>query len=554
MDNLSPPNMNRSPSLLGQKGGPRSPRISGTGNTRRFEVDTGFDQKSVRNNWDFGLDGVSAADLFSGAHAYTYNDLIMLPGHIDFAVNDVVVETQLTKNINLRIPMVSSPMDTVTEHAMATNMALNGGMGIIHYNNTIEEQANEVKAVKRFENGFIVDPYCLAPTNTIADVDVLKSKTGFSTVPITDDGRPNSKLLGLVTSRDIDFIKDRTTKLSEVMERDLTVAKDGVNLKEANDMMHTSKKGKLPIVDDDGNLVAMISRSDLRKHRNFPNALKNPQTKQLLCGAAIGTRPSDRERLEALASVGVDVIVIDSSQGDSSFQIEMINHIKRTHPDIDVIAGNIVTQKQARNLIDAGADGLRVGMGVGSICTTQEVCAVGRPQGTAVYKTSLYARNFGVPVIADGGIKAVSDVIKALTLGASCVMMGSMLAGTEEAPGQYFYKDGIRLKKYRGMGSLDAMNKGSTIRYSVEDGPSVRVAQGVSGAVLDKGSVKDFLPYVVQGIKHGLQDVGARSLPDLWEQTYSGQVRFEVRTNAAQVEGGVHSLYTYEKKPFEYVK
>ena len=339
---------------------------------------------------------------------------------------------------------------------MAIAMASVGGAGFLHYNMTEEDQIANVKAVKAHRLGYVTRPAVMGSDAKLAALDHLATSRGFTSVCVTDTGAIGGKLIGLVTSRDADLVSNRATEFSAVMtpSSDLLVGDAGASIEDLEEKLVSSKKGKLPVVDKAGNLVGLLTRQAIKEKRMRPKLGAPSLDKQgrLLCGAAIGTREADKQRAKALAAAGVDALILDSSQGDSTYQIEMVDYLKKNVPNVDVVAGNVVTQVQARRLLEAGADALRVGMGSGSICTTQEVCAVGRGQATAVYKCANLAAQFGVPIMADGGIQNSGHVVKALSLGASVAMCGSMFAGTTEAPGEYFYQDGVRVKKYRGMG------------------------------------------------------------------------------------------------------
>lgn len=490
-------------------------------------------------------DGQSAQELFARGEGLTYNDFILLPGHIDFSASEVDLSTRVTRRIPLKIPIVSSPMDTVTEGKLAISLALLGGLGVIHYNNTSAEQVAEVRKVKRYENGFINEPRVLSPAHCISDVDAICEREGFSGIPVTEDGTVRSRLVGMVTNRDIDFEPNRGRPLRDVMVTDLITAPEGVSLAQANSILKDSKKGKLPIVDKEGRLVSLVSRTDLKKNRDFPDACKDKR-KQLRVGAAVSTQDSDHERIAGLVEAGVDLITIDSAQGDSIYLLRTLEYLKQNYPHIDVLAGNVVTVRQCQHLIAAGADGIRVGMGPGSICTTQETMACGRAQATAVYRCARYCREFDIPVVADGGIANTGALTKALTCGAATGMMGGLFAGTQEAPGEYFYKDGVRVKKYRGMASIEAMDQGGAKRYLYND-EGIKVAQGVSGFIVDKGSMLELVPYISQSLRQSLQDLGTRSIPVLHDAVANGVLRYERRTHSAQREGSVHNLLSYDE-------
>ena len=493
-------------------------------------------------------DGYSLKEVFDSKIGYTYDDLIILPGYIDFSSDEIDLTSHLTKRIQLKVPFVSSPMDTVTESSLAIQLSLQGGIGIIHCNCSIEKQIEEVRKVKRYNNGFIDNPIVLGENQILADIHKAYNEYNYSSFPITKDGKLGSKIVGIINRKDIDFVTNMEIKISQVMNTDFVVSSNKIELSEVNEIFKTCNQSLLPIVSEGNILCSVVCRRDLRNIIEYPLASKNKKTKQLLVGAAISTHSDFKDRSTKLIEAGVDVIVVDSAQGSSSYQLNVIKWLKENYPDIDVIGGNIVSQRQAKILIEAGVDGIRVGMGIGSICTTQKVCGVGRAQATAVYKISCIASKYGVPIIADGGISSMGHIVKSLCLGANCVMMGSLFAGADEAPGDYIYKNGIRIKKYRGMGSLEAFtqSQSSSARYLSKDS-DVRIAQGVSGYVASKGSIKRYVPYLVKGVKLGLQDIGVKNIKSIKKLVDEEKILFELRSFAAMKEGNVHDLLGYEE-------
>ncbi len=469
----------------------------------------------------------------------TFDDVLLVPAYSQVIPNQVDVSTYLTKNIKLNIPMMSAGMDTVTEHRMAIAMARQGGIGIIHKNMSIEAQAEEVDKVKRSENGVITDPFSLSPEHTLADADSLMAKFRISGVPITE-GR---KLVGIITNRDLKFEKDFSKKIKESMtSENLITAKEGITLEEAKSILAKSKKEKLPIVDDDYNLVGLITIKDIEKTIKYPLSAKDDHGR-LLCGAGVGISANCLERVEALVDAKVDVIVLDSAHGHSENVLKCLRMIKERFPDIQVIAGNCATAEATKALIEAGADAVKVGIGPGSICTTRVVAGIGVPQITAVMDCYAMAKSYGIPIIADGGIKYSGDITKAIAAGANVVMMGSMFAGCDEAPGDFELFQGRKYKVYRGMGSISAMENGSKDRYFQEDAKKL-VPEGVEGRVAYKGTVEDTVFQLMGGLRSGMGYCGCGSIEELKENG-----RFIKMTSAALRESHPHDIQITKEAP-----
>ena len=434
----------------------------------------------------------------------TFDDVLLVPAYSEVIPNQVDLSTNLTKKIKLNIPMMSAGMDTVTEHRMAIAMARQGGIGIIHKNMSIEEQAEEVDKVKRSENGVITDPFYLSPEHTLADANDLMAKFRISGVPITE----GKKLVGIITNRDLKFEEDFTKKIKESMTSEgLITAPEGITLEEAKKILAKARKEKLPIVDKDFNLKGLITIKDIEKQIKYPLSAKDEQGR-LLCGAAVGITANCLERVDALVKAKVDVVVMDSAHGHSANVIRTVRMVKEKYPDLQVIAGNVATGEATRALIEAGVDAVKVGIGPGSICTTRIVAGIGVPQITAVMDCYEVAKEYGIPVIADGGIKYSGDMTKAVAAGANVCMMGSIFAGCDESPGTY--------KVYRGMGSIAAMENGSKDRYFQADAKKL-VPEGVEGRVAYKGTVEDTVFQLMGGLRAGMGYCGAKTIEELKE-------------------------------------
>lgn len=440
----------------------------------------------------------------------TFDDVLLVPAYSEVIPNQVDLTTCLTKTIKLNIPLMSAGMDTVTEHRMAIAMARQGGIGIIHKNMSIQAQADEVDKVKRSENGVITDPFYLSPEHTLKDADELMAKFRISGVPITE----GKKLVGIITNRDLKFEEDFSRKIKECMtSKNLVTAKEGITMTEAKKILAKARVEKLPIVDDDFNLKGLITIKDIEKQIKYPLSAKDSQGR-LLCGAAIGITANVLDRVAALVASKVDVIVLDSAHGHSANVLNCVRMIKEAYPDLPVIAGNIATGDAAKALIEAGADAIKVGIGPGSICTTRVVAGIGVPQITAVMDCYAVAKEYGIPVIADGGIKYSGDLTKAIAAGGNVCMMGSMFAGCDESPGTFELYQGRKFKVYRGMGSIAAMENGSKDRYFQQDAKKL-VPEGVEGRVAYKGHVEDTVYQLIGGLRAGMGYCGAENIEAL---------------------------------------
>ncbi len=470
----------------------------------------------------------------------TFDDVLLVPQYSEVTPNLVEISTRLTKKIELNIPLMSAGMDTVTEHRMAIAMARQGGIGIIHKNMTVEEQADEVDKVKRSENGVITDPFSLHAENTLADANDLMAKFRISGVPIVDE---EGRLVGIITNRDLKFETDYSKKISERMtSQDLITAEEGITLEDAKKILGEARKEKLPIVDKDFKLRGLITIKDIEKQIQYPNSAHDSQGR-LLVGAAVGITKNVMDRVQALVNSKVDCIVLDSAHGHSKNIINALKEIKDAFPELQVIAGNIATGEAAKSLAEAGADAIKVGIGPGSICTTRIVAGIGVPQISAVMNVYEEAKKYDIPVIADGGIKYSGDVVKAIAAGGSVCMLGSLLAGCDESPGDFELYQGRKYKVYRGMGSIAAMENGSKDRYFQTDAKKL-VPEGVEGRVAYKGLLEDTIFQLIGGLRSGMGYCGAKDIPTLQETA-----QFMKMSPAALRESHPHDIHITKEAP-----
>lgn len=472
----------------------------------------------------------------------TFDDVLLIPAKSEVLPKDVNLSSQLTKKIKLNIPIISAAMDTVTEHKMAIAMAREGGFGVIHKNMPIELQAEEVRKVKRSESGVINDPFFLTPEHKVQEAEDLMKKYRISGVPIVNS-MEEKKLVGILTNRDLRFLEDYSVKIDSVMTKEnLVTAPSNTTLDDATKILRNHKIEKLPLVNEKGILTGLITIKDIEKVVKYPNSAKDEQGR-LLVAASVGTGADTFERVQALVNAGVDALVIDTAHGHSMGVVRKVKEIREKYPDLDIIAGNVVTAEATRTLFEAGADVVKVGVGPGSICTTRVVAGVGVPQITAVYDCATVAREMGKTIIADGGLKYSGDVVKALAAGGNVVMLGSMLAGTDESPGEFEIYQGRRFKTYRGMGSLAAMEKGSKDRYFQEEGKKL-VPEGIEGRIPYKGTLADAIYQIVGGIRAGMGYTGAKDL-----QTLRDTAQFVKMTGAGLIESHPHDVQIIKEAP-----
>lgn len=483
-------------------------------------------------------------ELFTKFEALTFDDVLIVPGYAEVLPDQTDVSGQLTRGIRLNVPLVSAAMDTVTEARMAIALAREGGIGIIHRNQSPQAQASEVDKVKRSQSGMIVEPITLPPTATLGEAEEIMSTYHISGVPIVD---PLGKLVGILTNRDIRFIEptDYDQPVSHFMTpQPLVTAKVGISLEDAKQLLQKHKIEKLPLLNDEGVVKGLITVKDIQKARDFPDAAKDAQGR-LLVGAAVGVGADLEERVELLVNEGVDVLVVDTAHGHSAGVIKAIQRIHHNWRDVPVIAGNVVTAEGVDALVKAGADGIKIGVGAGSICTTRVISGAGMPQMSAIYECTRAARRHGIPTIADGGVKYSGDIVKAIAAGADVVMLGSLLAGLDESPGEVVLFEGRRFKEYRGMGSLGAMQGYGKDRYSSAMGGSGKlVPEGIEGRVPYKGNVRDYVYQLVGGLRSGMGYAGAATLEDL--RTKVGLVRI---TNAGLIESHPHDVIITKEAP-----